>query len=94
MRDQHRAEQHEASISWMNEAAVNSQPAEAGRLSDPLMRDDPTALGKIVELHRKRHRRVQRAKAHAFETPHDAARNLIDLMPGSVKLEVSDRAGR
>jgi hypothetical protein len=75
----------------MNEAAVDSHAAHAGRLRDALVRYDPSAFRKPFHLHREGHCRIERADAHVLEPPHDAPGGIVDLVPLAMKFQVGDR---
>jgi len=74
----------------MDDAAVDSHAAEAGGLSNPLVRDDPAPFRKPLHFHRERHRRIERTDAEALESAYDACGDFVDLVALAMKFMVGD----
>jgi hypothetical protein len=78
----------------MDDVAVNAHVAQARRDSNRLVGDNPDLLRKVVHLHRKAHRRIDRPHALPLQHGHDLAGDLVDVIAAVVELQIGDRPGR
>ena len=77
----------------MDQVAVNAHVAEPGLDRDGLVRDDPRRVPELIHLHREAHGRIDRADAARLELGDDCGADLVDLVAGSMELELATDRG-